>query len=153
MATRGDTAWVWTPCPQLAHSHEGRPDRGTTTEPCRPGVLRTPRGALLGGSAVPNAPFLAWNRGAEGFWGQVAVLRRAPCHPRGGSGDVGSPPSGSAHPETQTPASGLKRGTVFQTVSGEVAGGCLTPLPLFKFEALRRIRHQFEESPCQSNMT
>ncbi|XP_024104528.3 uncharacterized protein LOC112133849 [Pongo abelii] len=61
--------------------------------------------------------------------------------------------AGSPHPETQTPASGLKRGAVFQTVSGEIAGGCLTPLPLFKFEALRRIRHQFEKSPCQSNMT
>ncbi|XP_028702769.2 uncharacterized protein LOC114677424 isoform X1 [Macaca mulatta] len=91
-----------------------------------------------------SSPGIGERRASGGRW---------PCsdeHPATHEGALGASPAlpaGSPHPETQTPASGLKRGTVFQTVSGEVAGGCLTPLPLVSnrpWTSAYRIRYAYQ---------
>ncbi|XP_030784776.1 uncharacterized protein LOC115896923 [Rhinopithecus roxellana] len=77
------------------------------------------------GMPLPS-PGIRERRASGGRW-QCSDER--PATHEGALGAAPALTAGSPHSETQTPASGLKRGTVFQTVSGEVAGGCLAPLP------------------------
>ncbi|XP_033090146.1 uncharacterized protein LOC117096895 isoform X2 [Trachypithecus francoisi] len=98
------------------------------------------------GMPLPS-PGIGERRASGGRW-QCSDER--PATHEGALGAAPALTAESPHSETQTLASGLKRGTVFQTVSGEVAGGCLAPLPLVSnrpWTSAYRIRYAYQ---CRS---